>query len=62
MIQEHIKMYHKMSEELFEVENNPSALSDDETRAEEFERLAFKAKGDCRHLMLTGQSTAEFWP
>ena len=51
LIQEYTRTYLKLSEELFDVEINPSALTDDEAKAEEFDRVATKSKQDCQYLL-----------
>ena len=47
----HQKEHSKLSEDLFDVENNPSALSKDEAKAEEFEQNLNTATRDCLHLI-----------
>ena len=45
------KEHNKLSEELFEVETNPSALSEDESKADDFEHNMTTATRDCLHLI-----------
>ena len=45
------KEHNKLSEDLFEVETNPSALNEDESKAEDFEHNITTATKDCLHLL-----------
>ena len=51
MLESTHKEQEKLSTELYEVENNPTAIAKDEHRADEFEEIITAATRDCRYLL-----------
>ena len=45
------KNYEDLSQELYETETNPTAMEDDEAKADEFDRVMTAALKDCRYLI-----------
>ena len=51
MLEHHQKEHEKLSTELYEVETNPTAIADDELKADECESNMSMAVRDCRYLL-----------
>ena len=47
----HQKEHDRLSEELYEIETNPTAINDDETKSDEFDQNMLAAVRDLRYLM-----------
>ena len=50
-LEQHKQDHEALSQELYEVETNPTAIEEDETKADEFDRAMTLALRDCKYLI-----------